>query len=151
MDLYVHPAGGWTIRPLQRADLMAVQDLFIACLEEFPWRGPVRNELVRLRRTFMASEQFVAEEPQAGLIGFISLEAHKSYIPHLFVDPDWRFAGVGRGLLGVAREMCGRSLSLDVDIQNKGARAAYAAMGWSERVKAERGARAGNQVRLVGP
>ena len=149
MTLYEHPGGGWSIRPMRKMDLAPVQALFLNCLKDFDWRGPAQDELIRLRRTFLASEQFVAVEPRAGLIGFITLEEHNAYIPHLFVDADWRLAGVGRGLLDVAREACGRPLTLDVDRPNIAALKAYEAMGW--KVSAPAGNTRRNQIRLVGP
>lgn len=102
-----------------------------------------------MRRTLLAAEVFVAEVRQAGVIGFVSLEGLSTYVPHLFVDRDWRYCGIGRGLLDVAREKVGGPLKLDVDRQNERAIAAYQAMGW--RVAAPAGARRGHQIRLVGP
>lgn len=149
MTLYHHPGGGWSIRLMRKMDLAPVQALFLECLKDFDWRGPANDELVRLRRTFLASEQYVAVEPQAGIIGFITLEEQNAYVPHLFVDADWRFSGVGRGLLEVARKACRRPLTLDVDRPNVAALSAYEAMGW--KISAPAGDSKRNQIRLVGP
>ena len=91
----------------------------------------------------------MAEEKQAGVVGFLTLEQAKAYVPHVFVDRDWRFCGVGSGLLQVARGFIGRPLQLDVDVKNEAAIEAYIALGWKERAKVGRGQR--EQVRLVGP
>lgn len=102
-----------------------------------------------MRRTLLAAEVFVAEEARAGVVGFVSLEGLSAYVPHLFVDADWRYCGIGRGLLEVARDQVGQPLKLDVDRENVRALAAYQAMGW--RVAATAGQRPGDQIRLIGP
>ena len=60
---------------------------------------------------------------------------NKPYVDHLFVHEDWRFCGIGRGLLHVARAEAGEPLELDVDIQNVQGRKAYLALGWHETGK----------------
>ena len=75
------------------------------------------------------------------MVGFLTLEQGKAYVPHVFVDGDWRFCGVGSGLLQVARNFVGRPLKLDVDIQNAAAIEAYTALGWREQAKVGRGSR----------
>ena len=89
----------------------------------------------------------MAEEPQAGVIGFLTMRPENAYVDHVFVHRDWRLCGVGRGLLDVAASRAGRRLSLDVDTQNVRARRAYEAMGWREMEHA--GARKRDQIRLV--
>jgi GNAT superfamily N-acetyltransferase len=150
--MYTHDAAGWSIRPFSQNDRAAVFHIFRRCLKEFPWRGDWRAYQPSLQASLMAplAQKFVAEEPSAGVVGFITLQTQSAYVDHLFVDADWRLCGVGRGLLEVAREAAGRSLSLDVDEDNHRARDAYAALGW--RMVAEtRLTRHGAQVRLIGP
>ena len=115
----------------------------------FPWRGPERDEVLRLRQTLSAIVAFVSVEKRAGVVGFLTLEQGKAYVPHVFVDPDWRLCGVGSGLLQVARGFVGQPLRLDVDIQNESAIEAYTALGWREQAKVGRGRH--DQVRLIGP
>lgn len=149
MALLLHQGAGWKIRPYARADNVSVETLFLDCLDAFPWRsGPV-DELIRLRQTLRLSRCIVAEEPHAGVIGFLTLERKSSYVPHLFVAEDWRLCGVGSGLLEVARDLARAPLSLDVDDQNALAMKAYLAMGWTEKVDTS-GTRQG-QRRLSGP
>ncbi|MCR9196393.1 MAG: GNAT family N-acetyltransferase [Hyphomonas sp.] len=149
MSLYSHPGAGWSIRHWRRDDYPQIEVIFRECLTAFPWRASVREEVLRLRQALSANIAFVAEEKSAGVVGFLTLEQGKAYVPHVFVDGDWRFCGVGSGLLQVARNFVGRPLQLDVDIQNAAAIEAYTALGWKERAKVGRGAR--EQVRLVGP
>ena len=104
---------------------------------------------MRLRQILRASQCLIAEEGEAGLVGFLTLERDKAYVAHLFVDRDWRFCGVGSGLLDVARHLARAPLQLDVDVQNEGALKAYRAMGWVERVDVSP-ARPG-QTRMSGP
>lgn len=151
MRLLSHPGAGWYIRLAGPADKDRIEAIFCACLKDFPWRGSVESELNRLRKSVLTSHFFVAEETRAGVIGFLTLEKPTAYIPHLFVDEDWRFCGVGQGLLAVARDEAGKPLRLDVDAQNDKARAAYAAMGWRELAKAAQKSVRPGQVRLIGP
>lgn len=144
-----HPGAGWTIRRARSSDRLDIEALFVRCLTSFPWRGPASQELIRMRRTILACEVFVAEEKGAGLVGFLTLETLNTYVPHLFVAPDWRFCGVGAGLLEVARDITAQPLRLDVDEQNTKAQAAYQAMGWT--VVTPAGGRANDQIRLLGP
>ncbi|WP_291199771.1 GNAT family N-acetyltransferase [Hyphomonas sp.] len=103
-----------------------------------------------LRRALSPQAAWVAEEPDAGIVGFLTLQPLQDYIDHLFVDTDWRFCGVARGLLEVARQGATGALSLDVDTENMGARRAYEALGW--QVVASTGSTGkARQMRLVSP
>jgi len=149
MSLLIHPGAGWSVRHWRREDYPRIEVIFKDCLKAFPWRGPERDEIIRLRQTLSANVAFVAVEKQAGVVGFLTLEQGKAYIPHVFVDLDWRLCGVGSGLLKVARGFVGQRLQLDVDVQNESAIEAYLALGWRERKKVDRGRH--EQVRLIGP
>lgn len=149
MSLYSHPGAGWSVRHWRRDDYPQIEGIFRDCLKSFPWRRAEGTEIVRLRQSLSANVAFVAEEKQAGLVGFLTLEQGKAYVPHVFVHSDWRFCGVGSGLLKVARSFVGRPLLLDVDVQNTGAIEAYLALGWRERARVGRDSF--EQVRLVGP
>jgi len=149
MKFLSHPGAGWTIRRAQSGDRGDIEALFVDCLKAFPWRGSAPEELARMRRTILACEVFVAEEKGAGLVGFLTLETLNTYVPHIFVHEDWRFCGVGAGLLEVARDITAQPLRLDVDRMNTKAQAAYQAMGWT--VVTPAGGRASDQIRLVGP
>ena len=149
MELLSHPGAGWSIRRAHSGDRADVESIFKTCLAAFPWRNSAPAEIARLRQTLLAADLFVAVESRSGVIGFVSVEIHNAYIPHLFVDEDWRFCGVGAGLLEVARDIVRGPLQLDVDIQNTAARAAYERLGWT--VVTPAGGRRGDQIRLVGP
>lgn len=149
MSLLSHPGAGWSVRHWRREDYPRIEVIFKDCLKAFPWRGLERDEIMRLRQTLSANVAFVAVEKQAGVVGFLTLEQGKAYIPHVFVDLEWRLCGVGSGLLKVARSFVGQRLQLDVDVQNESAIEAYLALGWRERAKFERGRN--EQLRLIGP
>lgn len=149
MKLLSHPGAGWSIRRARPSDRSDIEAVFLRCLDDFAWRASPRTELIRMRRTILACDVLVAEEDAAGLIGFATVEELNAYIPHLFVDADWRLCGVGSGLLEVARDIAGQPLRLDVDAENIDAQAAYLAMGWT--VASPAGGRAGDQIRLIGP
>lgn len=149
MNLLFHPGAGWSVRHWRREDYPQIEVIFKDCLKAFPWRGPERDEIIRLRQSLSANVAFVAAEKNAGVIGFLTLEQGKAYVPHVFVNRDWRFCGVGSGLLKVARGFVGGPLQLDVDVQNQAAIEAYVALGWRERAKVGRGRN--EQVRLIGP
>ena len=148
--MYIHAGAGWHIRNYETSDGQACMSIFMSCLRKFPWRGAPRPYVARLIRSLPGAKIWVAEEPNAGIIGFLTLQPHDAYIDHIFVHEDWRFCGVGRGLLEVAREEAGQPLTLDVDTQNFGARKAYEALGWHVAASAgEDSAR--SQIRLVSP
>lgn len=149
MSLRSHPNAGWSIRLAGPDDRQAIERVFLDCLQDFPWRGSPVQQLRWMRQTSLAADTYVAEEPRAGVVGFLTLEDFNAYIPHLFVDLDWRFCGIGTSLLDVARSAAGKPLKLDVDRLNVKARAAYRSMGWKEIAHA--GARKNDQVRLLGP
>lgn len=144
-----HRAAGWGIRFRTTPDNPGIEAVFGDCLLSFPWRGTAREELARLRTALNTHDCLVAHEPHVGIIGFLVLDRPKAYVSHLFVDRDWRFCGVGAGLLGIARDMARAPLLLDVDVQNTAAMKAYRAMGWVEKVGP--GPERGGQRRLSGP
>jgi GNAT superfamily N-acetyltransferase len=148
-----HKGAGWSVRRWDRSDHPGIDRIFRQCLPAFPWRSSPSVEVNRLRQTLLAADVFVAEEPLAGLIGFLSLEPLTAYVPHLFVAPDWRLCGVARALLEVARSETGRPLQLDVDALNEPAMRFYRRLGWRIRAPADRrgGVIRRGQVRLLGP
>lgn len=147
--MYTHPAAGWQIRAFERRDYRPCYQLFRDCLRDFPWRGSASPYLRQLFNSLPTARAWVAEEPRAGVVGFLTLRPESAYVDHLFVEQDWRLCGVGKGLLEVARAEMGRPLSLDVDTQNTRARQAYEALGW--KVTARTGKPRAEQIRLIGP
>jgi len=138
------------IRPLEAADIPECRDIFTECLGTMPWRDRHRGQHLALRRALEGQSAWVAEEPNAGVIGFLTLQAPADYVDHLFVQEDWRLCGVARGLLEVARREAEGPLSLDVDTENLMARRAYEALGW-QVVASTGGTGRARQMRLVGP
>ena len=94
--MYTHPAAGWHIRPFERPDYHPSYRLFRDCLKDFPWRGPMGPYLRQLFNSLPSSKAWVAEEEQAGVIGFLTLRKESAYVDHLFVHRDWRFCGVAQ-------------------------------------------------------
>lgn len=148
--MYKHAGAGWSIRPFTAADAGACLSIFRECLADMPWRVRNRGQYMVLRRALSPQTAWVAEEPDAGIVGFLTLQQPHDYIDHLFVALDWRFCGVARGLLQVAREAAAGTLSLDVDAENMGARRAYEALGW-QVVASTRSTGKARQMRLVSP
>jgi GNAT superfamily N-acetyltransferase len=149
--MYKHPGAGWSVRPYQAADSNACLAIFRQCLIDMPWRVRNRAQYMILRRALGPDNAFIAEEPEAGIIGFLTLQRPQDYIDHLFVDDDWRFCGVARGLLDVARQHSAGPLSLDVDAENLGARRAYEALGWQVVASTSGSSGKARQMRLVSP
>ena len=148
-----HKAAGWRIRTGHPRDLAGIERVFTDCLEDFPWRGPIAAEIQRLRRTLIAANLFVAEEPMAGIVGFMTFESVNAYVPHLFVAQDWRFCGVASALLKIARNRAGRPIRLDVDCLNESAIDFYRELGWTIEAPADQrsGVIRQGQIRLVSP
>ena len=147
--MYTHSGAGWHIRDFERRASRPCYQVFRECLREFPWRGPAAPYLRQLFNTLPTAMALVAEEPQAGVIGFMTLRPDTGYVDHLFVANDWRLCGVARGLLHVGRDRMGQALILDVDAQNTSARDAYEKLGW--KVFARAGEASAEQIRLIGP
>ena len=97
--MYQHAGAGWSIRPFTAADAGPCLAIFRECLTQMPWRIRNRDQYMILRRSLTPLNAWVATEPDAGVIGFLTLQLAQDYIDHLFVDPDWRLCGVARGLL----------------------------------------------------
>ncbi|MEX1250421.1 MAG: GNAT family N-acetyltransferase [Hyphomonas sp.] len=148
--MYKHPGAGWSIRPFSAADAGSCLSIFRDCLTQMPWRVRNRGQYMILRRALSPQAAWVAQEPDAGVVGFLTLQAPQDYVDHLFVAPDWRFCGVARGLLEVAHQGASGALSLDVDTENMGARRAYEALGWQVVASTGSGSKA-RQMRLVSP
>ncbi len=148
--MIVHDGAGWQIRPYRPGDHEDCEAILTACLEDFPWRGAPDGSLRQLYRALSRGLCWVAEEPSAGVVGFLTLIESRDYVDHLFVDVDWRLCGVGRGLLDTARLFLGRPLTLTVDRGNHRARDAYAALGWAPTGEAGGRGRKG-WLRLKGP
>lgn len=144
-----HPAAGWRIRAYVPEDALCCVRVFDGCFDEFAWRGARTPHVDPLLTALEESFAWVAEEPNAGIVGFLTMIPERGYVEHLFVDADWRLCGIGRGLLETARLVARRPLTLTVDAENRRAREAYAALGWSAVASGGRGARA--WLRLVSP
>lgn len=114
--------------------------IFRSCLKAFDWR-PHSTNIRPLLFSLARFESWVAEEPNAGIVGFLTMEPVEAYVDHLFVDQDWRLCGVGRGLLQAARRRAGRPLTLTVDAENRFARGAYQALGFEPLETASDGRR----------
>ncbi len=142
-----HPAAGWRIRLYRHVDAPRCRRIFEEALATFVWRGDPDPYLHALADSLHRARSWVAEESNAGVVGFLTMLNNKSYVDHLFVQEDWRFCGVGRGLSEVARIEAGEPLELDVDAQNINGRKAYLAMGW---VETGRRSKQGN-IRLRSP
>ena len=132
--MYTHTGAGWHIRDFERRDYRPCYQLFRDCLREFPWRGPAAPYLRQLFNSLPTARAWVAEEPQAGVVGFIIFDEYTGYVSHLFVEQDWRFCGVGSGLLDAVQGIARNPLHLDVDEQNYNALQMYQRLGWTEVV-----------------
>ena len=133
-----HPAAGWRIRPYRHVDAPRCRRIFEQALETFVWRGEPEPYLHGLADSLHRARSWVAEEQNAGVVGFLTMLNTRSYVDHVFVHEDWRFCGVGRGLLEIARLEADEPLELDVDDQNINGRRAYHALGWVETGKRSR-------------
>jgi len=146
-----NPAAGWGIRLFKSGDAVGMKRVFEGCLRDFPWRGSILSEWRNLKASAKGSDILVAEEPSAGIVGFMVIDFSKSYISHVFVDIDWRLCGIGRAFLDIARETTGKSLALDVDEDNTAAQHAYKALGWQVVAPAKSEGAGYRQIRMVSP
>ena len=145
-----HPNSGWIIRHFQPTDFQAVKSVFLDCLSDIPGPRHPRRYYAQLTRALCSSTVLVAEEANAGIVGFMVVDETQSYVSHLFVTKNWRCCGIGGAFLTLGREMCGGQIFLDVDSENKPARAAYEAMGWNVAIPQSPRQRQ-QTIRLISP
>lgn len=141
-----HPAAGWRIRAYEDRDRADCEEVFHGCVAQFSWMNDpqaVPDAWVDTRRKV---QTWVAEVGDNDVVGFIMLSGRTAYVNYLLVETDWRFCGVGQGLLDTARDHAGVPLSLDVDEENTRAIAAYRALGFAPAGRSEHNGR--SQIRL---
>ena len=148
--MITHPAAGWRIREYKAQDRFDCEDVFADCVSQFTWLAEPQaapSEWVDTRRYI---NTWVAEvgEAETEVVGFLMLSARTAYVNYLLVELDWRFCGIGQGLLDVARDFTGVPLTLDVDEENIRAIDAYRALGFAPVSSRTNGGR--RQIRLEG-
>lgn len=120
------------IRKMKEADVVAVEGLLGSCPEAAQW-----SPAVLLRDSTGNSRSLVAQE-QESVLGFIALRivASEAEILNLAVAPACRQRGIGRALLTAglkcAQQAGARKIFLEVRSSNVGARALYAALGFTQ-------------------
>lgn len=132
--MITHPAAGWRLRPYSEADRAACEDIFADCVSQFTWlpapqAAPQSWVDTRRKVTTWVAEVGDPDDPE--VVGFLMLSGRTAYVNYLLVDLDWRFCGIGQGLLDLARDHAGVPLTLDVDEENERALAAYRALGFA--------------------
>jgi ribosomal protein S18 acetylase RimI-like enzyme len=134
------------IRPAEGGDIPALVPLMAAfnALEGIPWRpGPVRRALERLLREPALGRVLVARSGAGGeLVGYgvatfgydLEFGGPDAFITELFVAPEARERGIGRGLLqALLRDLGERgaaAVHLMVRPENDAARALYSSAGF---------------------
>ncbi|MEE9380134.1 MAG: GNAT family N-acetyltransferase [Hyphomonadaceae bacterium] len=136
-------AAGWSIRRYEREDLREVGEIFRRGIAGFHWYNRTLLTTKHLRASLEEGTAWVATEPRAGVVGFITLYERESYIHYLFIAEDWKFCGIATGLLAIARARAGTPLELKVDAANTHGRAFYTHLGWQET--GERGDNGSNE------
>ncbi|MEM1150122.1 MAG: GNAT family N-acetyltransferase [Pseudomonadota bacterium] len=132
--MITHPAAGWRLRPFKEADTADCEYIFGACVSQFTWLPAPQiapQSWVDTRRKVTTWVAEVGDPDDAEVVGFLMLSGRTAYVNYLLVDLDWRFCGIGQGLLDLARDHAGVPLTLDVDEENTRALAAYRALGFA--------------------
>lgn len=149
MSLLTHRSAGWEIRPHTRDDRAGIKRVYDICMHHYPWQFSPDQSAESLEYALSYTSALVAIVPGAGVVGFMILNSETGFVSHLFVEPDWRFCGIGSGLLEVGKVLTARPLQQQLDVRNRIGRAACAAMGWTEMVS--EGGSPGWQIRLIAP
>lgn len=126
-----HTVAGWRIRAFDDLDRADCEEVFYGCVAEFTWMKEPQaapDDWIDTRRKV---QTWVAEVGEDEVVGFIMLSGRTAYVNYLLVEMDWRFCGIGQGLLDTARDYAGVPLTLDVDEENQRAIAAYRALGFA--------------------
>ncbi|MEO0817425.1 MAG: GNAT family N-acetyltransferase [Pseudomonadota bacterium] len=132
--MITHHAAGWRLRPNTEDDRPSCEAIFADCVSQFTWLPAPQAAPQSWTDTRRKVTTWVAEvgDPAApDVVGFLMLSGRTAYVNYLLVDVDWRFCGIGQGLLDLARDHTGVPLSLDVDEENTRAIAAYRALGFA--------------------
>ena len=87
------------VRPAAPDDAPACAAIFVAARRTWHWHPP--DSIDDLSAESRGERQWVAEDGQAGVIGFASVwvEADLWFLHHLFVDPGRQGRGVGAAIL----------------------------------------------------
>lgn len=149
MSLKSHRSAGWEIRPHSREDRAGIASVYRDCVNEYPWQLTSQDGSDLLEYALCYTSCIVAEEAQAGIIGFMIFNSETGFVSHICVHPDWRFCGIGSGLHDVGKVLSTRPLQQQIDLRNRLGRAACAAMGWTELPPEDENS--GWQIRLISP
>ncbi|MEM9738751.1 MAG: GNAT family N-acetyltransferase [Pseudomonadota bacterium] len=132
--MITHAAAGWRLRPYSEDDRHACEAVFTDCVSQFTWLPAPQTAPQSWVDTRRKVTTWVAEVGDPGvpeIVGFLMLSGRTAYVNYLLVDLDWRFCGIGQGLLDLARDHAGVPLTLDVDQENVRAIDAYRALGFA--------------------
>jgi putative acetyltransferase len=121
------------IRPSRPEDAPALFAIWLAAVRsthDFLTEGDIRFYAGLVRDQYLPSAQLlVAVDGGDAPVGFMGMTKRK--IDTLFVDPAWHGKGIGRALIARALES-GPDLTVDVNEQNRAARAFYEHLGFRQ-------------------
>ncbi len=110
------------IRPARAEDAAACEVVFVAARRTWHWHPP--DSADDLAAESKGERQWVAEDRQAGVIGFASVwvELDLWFLHHLFVYPDRQGRGIGAAILQAVVD-CARPLPIELktSTENTGA------------------------------
>lgn len=124
----------WTIRQAREDELEACRRVFNRARRSVDAFGP-DADLDRDAFLEAVRDEYIlaALNAEGEITGFAGVYTPDAFLHHLYIDPDHHRCGVGRRLVDAACAICERPLRLKSLTENIGARAFYAALGWSER------------------
>ena len=118
------------LRAYQPSDHDALAAMFYQIRkEEFPWTDHEHLSAADFDRS-TDGERIIVAEVQGKTAGFLSVWEPDRFIHNLFVDREYRHAGIGRQLIRWALSQYGTPLSLKCAAANTAALKFYQSGGW---------------------
>ena len=117
MTQAAHPLADFLIRPAAVEDLPACAAVVNAFIDATPWlprtlsheeiEGHFGPDILERRRMFVA-------DTGAAISGYMSLNPPENFLAALYLRPEARGKGIGRGMLAKAREVMPTGFTLNV-------------------------------------
>lgn len=118
------------VRRATEADWVDVTRIFTTVISSAQWLPEAARAETDFAAASEGEEIWVAERPEGGVCGFISVWRPQSFIHHLYVDPRFQRQGVGTALLASLADWLPEPWTLKCVAANSLALAFYSARGW---------------------
>jgi GNAT superfamily N-acetyltransferase len=119
------------IRPYEPTDAEICARIFDRAWHSGHPYAPRRIDLGEFRAHTRNETILVAEAPEQGVVGFVSVYEPASFVHNLYVEPEVQGGGIGKALLASALALTGGKASLKCQSRNPQALGFYRHLGWT--------------------